>query len=134
MKLPDAERLCEQLVAELRPRIGPKTAMVGLYTGGAWLAERFRKRRIAGKALQRANEFPLKVCPLTGSSTVAPGSSRKTGKSSNDVAIEYLYKAVQVGGQGAHVSSLRPSLPAWSGSDRRMAGLRYSFAMLVSIP
>jgi pyrimidine operon attenuation protein/uracil phosphoribosyltransferase len=39
-KLPDAEKLCEQLAAELRSRIGPKTAMVGLYTGGAWLAER----------------------------------------------------------------------------------------------
>jgi len=40
MKLPEAEKLCEQLAAELRPRITPKTAMVGLYTGGAWLAER----------------------------------------------------------------------------------------------
>jgi pyrimidine operon attenuation protein/uracil phosphoribosyltransferase len=40
MKLPDAERLCEQLAAELRPLMGPKSAMVGLYTGGAWLAER----------------------------------------------------------------------------------------------
>jgi pyrimidine operon attenuation protein/uracil phosphoribosyltransferase len=39
-KLPDAEKLCEQLAAELRPRITPKTGMVGLYTGGAWLAER----------------------------------------------------------------------------------------------
>ena len=38
--LPDAEKLCAQLVAELKPRIGPKTAMVGLYTGGVWLAER----------------------------------------------------------------------------------------------
>lgn len=38
--LPDAEKLCAQLVAELKPRIGPKTAMIGLYTGGAWLAER----------------------------------------------------------------------------------------------
>jgi len=42
-KLPDAEKLCEQLVAELKPRIGPKSAMVGLYTGGAWLAERLHK-------------------------------------------------------------------------------------------
>ena len=42
-KLPDAEQLCEQLVAELKPRIGPKSAMVGLYTGGAWLAERLHK-------------------------------------------------------------------------------------------
>jgi pyrimidine operon attenuation protein/uracil phosphoribosyltransferase len=39
-KLPDAEKLCDQLAAELRPRITPKTGMVGLYTGGAWLAER----------------------------------------------------------------------------------------------
>ena len=43
MKLPEAEKLCEQLVAELKPRIGPKSAMVGLYTGGAWLAERLHK-------------------------------------------------------------------------------------------
>ena len=40
MKLPEAEKLCEQLAAELQPRITPKSAMVGLYTGGAWLAER----------------------------------------------------------------------------------------------
>jgi len=38
--LPDAEKLCQQLAAELRPRLTPKTAMIGLYTGGAWLAER----------------------------------------------------------------------------------------------
>jgi pyrimidine operon attenuation protein / uracil phosphoribosyltransferase len=44
MNLPDAEKLCEQLVGELRPRIGPKSAMVGLYTGGAWLAERLHER------------------------------------------------------------------------------------------
>jgi pyrimidine operon attenuation protein/uracil phosphoribosyltransferase len=40
MKLPDAEELCEKLAAQLKPRLGPKSAMVGLYTGGAWLAER----------------------------------------------------------------------------------------------
>ena len=40
MKLPDAEQICEQLARELGPRIGPKTAMIGIYTGGAWLAER----------------------------------------------------------------------------------------------
>jgi pyrimidine operon attenuation protein/uracil phosphoribosyltransferase len=39
-KLPDAEKLCQQLAAELKPMVGPKTAMIGLYTGGAWLAER----------------------------------------------------------------------------------------------
>ena len=40
--LPEAENLCLQLAAELKPRIGPKSAMVGLYTGGAWLAERLQ--------------------------------------------------------------------------------------------
>ncbi len=43
MKLPDAEQLCETLVRELKPLVGPKTAMVGLYTGGAWLAERLHQ-------------------------------------------------------------------------------------------
>ena len=38
--LPEAEKLCEQLAAELKPKLGPKSAMIGLYTGGAWLAER----------------------------------------------------------------------------------------------
>src|SRR5687767_12556550 len=40
MKLPDAEKICEQLAGELEPRISANTAMIGLYTGGAWLAER----------------------------------------------------------------------------------------------
>ncbi len=39
-KLPDAEALCADLARELRPLVGEKTAMIGLYTGGAWLAER----------------------------------------------------------------------------------------------
>jgi pyrimidine operon attenuation protein/uracil phosphoribosyltransferase len=43
MKLPEAEKLCEKLAAELKPTLGPKSAMVGLYTGGAWLAERLHK-------------------------------------------------------------------------------------------
>lgn len=40
MKLPEVEMLCEQLAAELKPRIGPKTAMIGIHTGGVWVAER----------------------------------------------------------------------------------------------
>jgi pyrimidine operon attenuation protein/uracil phosphoribosyltransferase len=39
-KLPDAEKLCEQLARELRPRVGASSAMVGIHTGGAWVAER----------------------------------------------------------------------------------------------
>ena len=40
MKLPDAEQLLPKLVAELKPLVKPTTAMIGLHTGGAWLAER----------------------------------------------------------------------------------------------
>ena len=40
MKLPDAEQLCEALERELKPCIGPGTAMIGVHTGGAWVAER----------------------------------------------------------------------------------------------
>jgi len=39
-KLPDAEALIATLAADLKPRIGPATAMIGLHTGGAWVAER----------------------------------------------------------------------------------------------
>jgi pyrimidine operon attenuation protein/uracil phosphoribosyltransferase len=42
-QLPDADKLCQALVRELKPLVGPKTAMVGLYTGGAWLAERLHR-------------------------------------------------------------------------------------------
>ena len=38
--LPDAEKLCTQLVKELAPLVTPATAMVGIHTGGAWVAER----------------------------------------------------------------------------------------------
>ena len=38
--LPDAEALCARLAAALRERIGPASAMVGIHTGGAWVAER----------------------------------------------------------------------------------------------
>jgi len=42
-KLPDAEKLCAELVKALKPSVGANTAMVGLYTGGVWLAERLHK-------------------------------------------------------------------------------------------
>ena len=38
--LPDAEKLCEQLAGALRAAVKPTTAMVGIHTGGAWVAER----------------------------------------------------------------------------------------------
>ena len=38
--LPDAEELCERLARELKAQVKASTAMVGIHTGGAWLAER----------------------------------------------------------------------------------------------
>jgi len=38
--LPDAESLLPRLAEELRARTPRDAAMIGLYTGGAWLAER----------------------------------------------------------------------------------------------
>ena len=38
--LPDAERLVQELVEKLRPHVTATTGMVGIVTGGAWLAER----------------------------------------------------------------------------------------------
>ena len=38
--LPDADKLCEKLARELKAVVKPSTAMVGIHTGGAWVAER----------------------------------------------------------------------------------------------
>jgi pyrimidine operon attenuation protein/uracil phosphoribosyltransferase len=43
MPLPDAERLCADLVRQLRPHVTAETGIVGIHTGGAWLAERLHK-------------------------------------------------------------------------------------------
>ena len=42
-QLPDAEAQCAQLADQLRSRIGPNTALIGIYSGGAWIAERLRE-------------------------------------------------------------------------------------------
>ncbi|THF63849.1 bifunctional pyr operon transcriptional regulator/uracil phosphoribosyltransferase PyrR [Pseudothauera nasutitermitis] len=36
----DAETLCAQLIEQMRPQITAATALVGIHTGGVWLAER----------------------------------------------------------------------------------------------
>ena len=43
MKDLDAEALCRQLAAQIRPHVGPATALVGIYPGGLWLAERLHE-------------------------------------------------------------------------------------------
>jgi pyrimidine operon attenuation protein/uracil phosphoribosyltransferase len=40
MQIPDAEQLIAQLAAAMRPHITPDTALVGIHTGGVWLAQR----------------------------------------------------------------------------------------------
>jgi len=41
--LPDAEALLAALVEQMRPQAGPEMALVGIHTGGVWLAERLHK-------------------------------------------------------------------------------------------
>src|SRR6266853_1044056 len=43
MNLPDAEALCEELARRLRPGVTDSTGLVGIRTGGAWLAERLHR-------------------------------------------------------------------------------------------
>ena len=43
MNLPDAEGLFEALVGQLRGAVTPDTGIVGIVTGGAWLAERLHQ-------------------------------------------------------------------------------------------
>ena len=43
MNLPDAEQLCTDLIDRVRPAITPDTAVIGIRTGGAWLAERLQQ-------------------------------------------------------------------------------------------
>lgn len=38
--LPDPEALCAELVRKLKPHVSAATALVGIHTGGVWLAER----------------------------------------------------------------------------------------------
>ena len=38
--LPDAEQLLEALITKMRPEVGPETGLIGIHTGGVWLAER----------------------------------------------------------------------------------------------
>lgn len=40
MDLPEAEDLIEQLIVLMRQAVAPEAGLVGIHTGGAWLAER----------------------------------------------------------------------------------------------
>jgi pyrimidine operon attenuation protein/uracil phosphoribosyltransferase len=42
-QLPDAEALLQILSAQMRPHVTAQTALIGIVTGGAWLAERLHR-------------------------------------------------------------------------------------------
>jgi pyrimidine operon attenuation protein/uracil phosphoribosyltransferase len=41
--LPDAEQLLNALIEQMRPAIGPETGLIGIHTGGVWIAERLHQ-------------------------------------------------------------------------------------------
>ena len=41
--LPDAERLLQSLIEKMRPDVGPQTGLIGIHTGGVWIAERLHQ-------------------------------------------------------------------------------------------
>jgi pyrimidine operon attenuation protein / uracil phosphoribosyltransferase len=43
MPLPDAELLLRELIGQMRPQMSDNSALVGIHTGGAWLAERLHR-------------------------------------------------------------------------------------------
>lgn len=44
MSLPDAEQLLDTLAEKIRPLLGDDTALVGIYSGGAWIAKRLLEK------------------------------------------------------------------------------------------
>ncbi len=51
MQLPDPEQLVQQLAAALKPRLHANTALVGIHSGGAWVAQKLRQQLGATLAL-----------------------------------------------------------------------------------
>ena len=43
MRMPDAEALLNQLAEQMRPQVSADTALIGIHTGGVWLAERLHR-------------------------------------------------------------------------------------------
>lgn len=41
--LPDPEKLCEALAAQMKDRLAPDAGIVGIHTGGVWIAERLHR-------------------------------------------------------------------------------------------
>ena len=70
MRLPDAEALLAALTEQMRAGITPETALVGIHTGGVWLAE-----RLHASAESRCRRWARWMCPSTATITSASGST-----------------------------------------------------------
>jgi pyrimidine operon attenuation protein / uracil phosphoribosyltransferase len=44
LELPNAEALLQDLARQIKPTVGDNVALVGIYTGGVWLAERLHEQ------------------------------------------------------------------------------------------
>jgi len=44
LKLPDAEQLVSVLAAQIKPRFDSNTALIGIHTGGAWIAQKLQQQ------------------------------------------------------------------------------------------
>jgi len=49
--LPDPERLVQEMAEAMRGKLAKDAALVGIYTGGAWVAERLNRALAPGAAL-----------------------------------------------------------------------------------
>ena len=43
MQIPDAEQLCGNLLEQLRPAVSAATVIIGVHTGGAWIAAKLHQ-------------------------------------------------------------------------------------------
>ena len=44
LKLPDAEQLVSVLAAQIKPQLDSGTALIGIHTGGAWIAQKLQQQ------------------------------------------------------------------------------------------
>lgn len=44
MRLPEVEALLHELARQIRPRLTPDSVLVGMHTGGVWVAEKLREQ------------------------------------------------------------------------------------------
>ena len=74
--LPDAEQLLLTLTEQMRPDVAPDTGLIGIHTGGVWVAERLHRRSTRGPARRRSTYRSIGT--ITRSSACIATSSART--------------------------------------------------------